>query len=168
MKRTMQLLICVNALAWSATVRAQDASQSSKSYTNSSTSWNHQGRASMDRSNDLNQSETAVDTTRTSDADNTAVNVRDRNSRTVTPMDQGNNTADLNTTAQIRKQIIADKAMSVNAQNVKIITANGRVVLRGPVNSTDEKRHICDIAKNIAGSQNVEDQLDLTTSSRVN
>jgi osmotically-inducible protein OsmY len=164
MKRTLQLLICVSALVWSAAVQAQDESQSSKSYTNSSASWNRQGRGT----NDLSQSDITVNTNRTTDADNTAVNARDRNSHTVTPMDQGNSTADLNTTAQIRKQIIADKSMSVNAQNVKIITANGRVVLRGPVNSTDEKRHVCDLAKNVAGFQNVEDQLEVTTNNRAN
>jgi hypothetical protein len=103
----------------------------------------------------------------TTAADNTGQNVRDRNNRTLTPLDQGNNQADLNTTAQIRKEIIADQGMSVNAQNVKIITVDGRVTLRGPVNTAEEKRLIGEIADRIAHSENVDNQLDVqvTTSS---
>ena len=99
--------------------------------------------------------------------DNTALNVRDRNSRTLTPLDQGNSQADVDTTARIRKEIIAGTGMSVNARNVKIITIDGRVTLRGPVNSAEEKRLIGEIADRIARSSNVDNQLEvvLTTSS---
>lgn len=72
------------------------------------------------------------------DADNTGRNKRDRNPGTLTPLDQGNSEADLNTTAQIRREVIAQKNMSVNAQNVKIITNAGKVTLRGAVNSQEE------------------------------
>jgi len=94
-------------------------------------------------------------------ADNTGQNVRDRNNRTLTPLDQGNNQSDLNTTAQIRKEIIADKGMSLNAQNVKIITLDGHVTLRGPVNNAQEKRLIGEIADRIAQVGNVDNQLDV-------
>lgn len=99
--------------------------------------------------------------------DNTARNVRDRNNNTLTPLDQGNSKADIATTAQIRKEIMAGKNLSVNAQNVKIITSNGQVTLRGPVNSAEEKRLIGEIANRIARSENVNNQLEvkLTTSS---
>jgi sporulation protein YlmC with PRC-barrel domain len=99
--------------------------------------------------------------------DNTARNVRDRDNSTLTPLDQGNSRADIDTTAQIRKEIIAADGMSMNAKNVKIITMNGHVTLRGPVNSADEKRQIGDIANRIAQSQNVDNQLEvqMTTSS---
>jgi hypothetical protein len=93
--------------------------------------------------------------------DNTGQNVRDRNNRTLTPLDQGNSQADLNTTAQIRKEIIADKGMSLNAKNVKIITLDGHVTLRGPVNSAEEKRLIGEIADRIAQVGNVDNQLDV-------
>jgi hypothetical protein len=101
------------------------------------------------------------------DADNTRQNVRDRDNKSLTPLDQGNSQADVSTTAQIRKEIIADKGMSVNARNVKIITKNGRVTLRGPVNTAEEKRLIGEIANRIARSENVDNQLEvqLTTSS---
>jgi len=99
----------------------------------------------------------------TTGADNTRVNVRDRDSRTLTPMDQGNSQADVSTTAQIRKEIIATQGMTTNAKNVKIITMNGRVTLRGPVNTTEEKTLIGEIAERIARSGNVDNQLEVTT-----
>ena len=61
----------------------------------------------------------------TTGVDNTRRNVRDRDSRTVTPLDQGNSQADVETTAPIRKEIVADSAMTTNAKNVKIVTLNG-------------------------------------------
>jgi osmotically-inducible protein OsmY len=84
-----------------------------------------------------------------------------------TPLDQGNSKADVDTTAQIRKEIVAGKNMSVNAKNVKIITKDGQVTLRGPVNTAEEKRLIGEIADRIARSGNVDNQLEvkLTTSS---
>ena len=96
------------------------------------------------------------------DADNTARNVRDRNDRTLTPLDQGKSQTDVDTTAQIRKGIMAANEMSVNAKNVKIITSQGRVTLRGPVNSAEEKRMIGEIANGVARSENVDNQLEVT------
>jgi osmotically-inducible protein OsmY len=98
----------------------------------------------------------------TAESDNTARNVRDRDNNAVTPLDQGNSQADIDTTAQIRKGIIASRGMSMNAKNVKIITMNGHVTLRGPVNTEDEKRQIGDIANRIAQSGNVDNQLEVT------
>lgn len=103
----------------------------------------------------------------TKNADNTARNVRDRDNRTVVPLDQGNSQTDINITAQIRKEVIANKSMSVNARNVKIITQNGQVTLRGPVNSSEEKRLIGEIAGRIVRAGNVDNQLEvkITTTS---
>jgi len=97
----------------------------------------------------------------TTDADNTRRNVRDRDDQAVTPLDQGNSKADVDTTAQIRKEIIAGKNMSVNAKNVKVITNQGRVTLRGPVATAEEKRLIGEIANRIVRSENVENQLEV-------
>lgn len=99
--------------------------------------------------------------------DNTRRNIRDRKDRTLTPLDQGNSQADIDTTAQIRKEIIAGKDMSINARNVKIITNKGQVTLRGPVDTTEEKQLIGEIAGRIARSENVDNQLEvkLTTTS---
>jgi len=113
------------------------------------------------------QVEPYFNTDATTDADNTRQNVRDRDDRTLTPLDQGNSQADVDTTAQIRKEIIANTQMSVNARNVKIITLDGHVTLRGPVNSEEEKSLIGQIADRIVQSQNVDNQLEVpvTTSS---
>ena len=54
--------------------------------------------------------------------DNTGRNIRDRDGATLTPLNQGNSKADVDRTAQIRKDILARKNMSLNANNVKIIT----------------------------------------------
>ena len=93
--------------------------------------------------------------------DNTGRNVRDRGGDTVTPGDQSNNKADLHLTEQIRKAIMADKSLSTNAKNVKIITANGVVTLRGPVNTPQEKTTIEAKAQSIAGAHNVDSQLEI-------
>jgi sporulation protein YlmC with PRC-barrel domain len=93
--------------------------------------------------------------------DNTARNVRDRKDRTLTPLDQGNSTADRDTTAQIRKGILSEKGMSTNGKNVKIITIDGQVTLRGPVNTSEEKRLIGEIAERTARSENVDNQLEV-------
>lgn len=87
--------------------------------------------------------------------------VRDQNVRTLTPLDQGNSKVDLATTAQIRKEIIAGKNMSVNARNVKVITNKGQVTLRGPVNTAEEKRLIGEIAGKVARLENVDNQLEV-------
>lgn len=101
----------------------------------------------------------------TKDADNTERNMRDRDARTLTPLDQGNSQPDLDTTAQIRKEIVGGKDMSMNAKNVKIITNGGKVTLRGPVNSAEEKRIIGEIAERVAKAGNVTNQLEVKSDS---
>ena len=97
----------------------------------------------------------------TKEPDNTARNVRDRDARTLTPLDQGSSKSDTEITAQIRKEIVATKDMSVNAQNVKIITQNGKVTLRGPVNTAEEKSAIADIATRVVRAENVVSHLEV-------
>jgi osmotically-inducible protein OsmY len=104
-------------------------------------------------------------TNQSADADNTARNVRDRNDNTLTPLDQSNTQADVDITRTIRKQIMADKELSMDAKNVKIITQNGHVTLRGPVNSVEEKHQIGEIANTAAQSENVENQLEVKLTS---
>ena len=65
--------------------------------------------------------------------DNTARNVRDRDGTTLTPGDQSESKADLALTQRIRQAIVADDSLSTTAHNVKIITSDGVVTLRGPV-----------------------------------
>ena len=101
-------------------------------------------------------------------ADNTRRNVRDRNQRTLTPLDQGNSQADINTTVQIRKEIMAGENMSTNAKNVKIITLDGHVTLRGAVNSEEEKKNIGEIADRSLHSGTVDNQLEVATTTSSN
>jgi hyperosmotically inducible protein len=96
------------------------------------------------------------------DADNTGKNVRDRDNAKPTPGDQSGTPDDLKTTQAIRQAVVSGtNNYSVNAKNIKIITANGRVILRGPVKTAEEKAGIVAIAKNIAGEGKVEDQLEV-------
>ena len=96
------------------------------------------------------------------DADNTGRNVRDRDtSGTKTPMDQANDSADVKLTQQIRRAITEDDSLSTNAHNVKIITADGVVTLRGPVDSAEERDKVASVAKKTAGVKRVENQLEI-------
>jgi osmotically-inducible protein OsmY len=67
--------------------------------------------------------------------------------------------ADRDTTQKIRKAIIGDKTLSTYAHNVKIFAHDGKVTLRGPVRSEDEKRTVNDMAAAIVGADNVTNEL---------
>ena len=73
--------------------------------------------------------------------DNTKVNERDRNTAAPTADQQKENRPDRDITRDIRRSIMADKSLSTYAHNVKIISQNGMVTLKGPVRSDDEKTH---------------------------
>ncbi|HXI58783.1 MAG TPA: BON domain-containing protein [Polyangia bacterium] len=76
-------------------------------------------------------------------ADNTATNKRDREdhggSAEKTADQQKNDKSDIELSAEIRRAVVADKTLSTNAHNVKIIVENGHVTLKGPVASSAEK-----------------------------
>jgi hyperosmotically inducible protein len=92
--------------------------------------------------------------------DNTTVNARDRFSNAKTPIDQNENQKDIDISASIRKRVVGEK-LSSNAHNAKIITQDGKVTLRGPVASEDEKKQVEDIATDVAGAGNVDNQLEI-------
>lgn len=94
------------------------------------------------------------------DRDNTVINERDRQDNAKTPIDQNENQRDIDITAKIRKRVV-DTKMSTDAHNVKIITQDGKVTLRGPVASPDEKANIEKIAREVAGDDNVVSQLEV-------
>jgi osmotically-inducible protein OsmY len=108
-----------------------------------------------------------MDTTSTGPADetNTAMNVRDREGALPTPIDQSNRPEDLEITQRIRQAILEDQALSVSAENIKVITVNGKVTLRGPVKSQAEKAAIVAKARQIAGTNQVDDQLEVMVGS---
>jgi len=94
-------------------------------------------------------------------ADNTGVNERDRNGAALTPMDQGGSESDRNITAQIRKAVVSDGSLSFTAKNVKIITKDGNVTLRGPVKTEVERAAIQAKAAQVAGAGRVTNQLEV-------
>jgi hyperosmotically inducible protein len=98
------------------------------------------------------------------DADNTGKNERDRSSQTKTSGDQSNDSADVKMTAAIRRAVVKDSSLSMMAKNVKIITADGVVTLRGPVKSDAEKTKIGELAKSSAGSAKIDNQLEVKAS----
>ena len=93
--------------------------------------------------------------------ENTERNVRDKDNTTLTPEDQKETESDIKITADIRQAIIKNKSLSVDAQNVKIITRNGVVTLRGPVESKKESKKIKKIAKHTPGVLKVDNQLEI-------
>jgi hyperosmotically inducible periplasmic protein len=95
--------------------------------------------------------------------DNTGRNVRDRGGETRTPGDQSENEADRTITQNIRKVLTSDDSLSTNAKNIKIISNEGVVTLRGPVNSEKEKAAIEAKAKQVAGVKNVDNQLEVAS-----
>jgi len=97
------------------------------------------------------------------DVDNTARNERDRNSEVPTAGDQTQNKQDLEIAANIRKAIISDDSLSVNAHNVKIMASDGVVTLRGPVKSEQEKAAIETKAKSVVGVRTVNNMLEVVT-----
>jgi hyperosmotically inducible periplasmic protein len=93
--------------------------------------------------------------------DNTAINERDRSRETQTSGDQSNSSADLKITQAIRQALMKDSELSTTAKNIKIITDNGQVTLRGPVKNAQEKAKIDQLARSAAGGAKIDDQLDV-------
>ena len=93
--------------------------------------------------------------------DNTKVNERDRSPNEPTSDQQKDNRSDRDITQQIRQSIMKDKSLSTYAHNVKIVTQNGQVTLKGPVQSEDEKKAIEAKATEIAGHGKVTSELNI-------
>jgi osmotically-inducible protein OsmY len=96
-------------------------------------------------------------------ADNTGVNARDRAEDALTASDQGGSESDREISRTIRKGIMAKDDLSTTAKNIKIITQEGKVTLRGPVNTESEQKTIAEIAQGVAGVTSVDNQLEVKT-----
>ncbi len=101
--------------------------------------------------------------TATTQPDNTGVNVRDQAGNAVTAGSQGQGKSDVDITAEIRKRIMA-ASLSIDAQNAKVVTQSGKVTLKGPVDNQSEKDSINQIANDVAGPNNVDNELDIKAS----
>ncbi|MET0792173.1 MAG: BON domain-containing protein [Polyangiaceae bacterium] len=97
----------------------------------------------------------------TAQPDNSAVNARDRGGSTLTPTDQGGSEGDRKITQQVRQAVMKDGSLSFTAKNVKIITINGKVTLRGPVKTDQERSAIETAAKKVAGETRVDNQIEV-------
>jgi hyperosmotically inducible periplasmic protein len=91
-------------------------------------------------------------------ADNTKKNKDQTNP---TADQQKMNPADRAITQKIRKAIHEDQSLSTYAHNIKIISQDGKVTLRGPVRSDDEKNNLQAKAVAVAGEENVTNQLEI-------
>jgi len=94
--------------------------------------------------------------------DNTGRNVRDRADNARTPLSASNDSADVETTRKIRRSLLDDRSLSTMAKNVKVITIDRKVTLRGPVKSEEEKTAVAYHAQRIAGPGNVSDELEVS------
>ena len=93
--------------------------------------------------------------------DNTKVNRRDRNAGEATADQQKVNATDQDLTKRIRQSIMSDKSLSTYAHNIKIISQNGTVTLKGPVKSDDEKKAVMAKTVAVAGTEKVTDQISV-------
>jgi osmotically-inducible protein OsmY len=93
--------------------------------------------------------------------DNSGRNVRDADGTTKTSGDQSESETDRTITQNVRQAVTADDSISTNGKNVKIITVDGTVTLRGPVKSEQEKTNIAAKAQQIAGVKKVDNQLEI-------
>lgn len=93
--------------------------------------------------------------------DNSAVNQQDRQKGAITADQQRGTASDRTLTQQIRKSLVKDKSLSTYAHNVKIVSQNGVVTLKGPVRSEEEKRSVEAKAAEVAGRDNVRSEISV-------
>jgi osmotically-inducible protein OsmY len=93
--------------------------------------------------------------------DNSKVNTRDKAKGAQTADQQKENAADRELTRSIRRSLMDDKDLSSYAHNVKIISQGGKVTLKGPVRSEDEKRVVEAKATKVAGEGHVTNQMSV-------
>ena len=86
-------------------------------------------------------------------------NSKQNKDHATTAENQSNASADRETTAKVRKAIMADKNLSTYAHNVKVITSNGQVTLKGPVKSEEEKQQIASDASTVVSAESITNQL---------
>jgi hyperosmotically inducible periplasmic protein len=94
-------------------------------------------------------------------ADNTKVNKRDRAKGAVTADQQKENPTDRDLTQKIRRALMDDKSLSTYAHNVKVVARDGRVTLKGPVRSAEEKQAVEEKATAVAGAGHVTNQMSV-------
>jgi osmotically-inducible protein OsmY len=94
-------------------------------------------------------------------ADNTGINKRDTSPKKITADQQSQTKEDREITQKIRQAVVDDKSLSTYAHNVKIITIDGMVTLKGPVKSEAEKTAIEEKAVQIAGKDKIKSEIEI-------
>ena len=115
------------------------------------------GAASGDQGNGSNSERNASSSTA---PDNTGRNVRDRSDSALTSGDQGTSSADREITQRIRRALTSNDQLSTEAKNIKIITRDGKVTLRGPVKNRQELETIQAIVQQ-AGVNSFDNQIEV-------
>src|SRR5215475_11422527 len=93
--------------------------------------------------------------------DNSGINVRDRSAGATTADTQSSSKDDVDLTARVRRALINDKSLSIMAQNIKVVSSNGQVTLRGPVKSDQERNAIASDVQRVAGVNNIDNRLEV-------
>jgi len=150
--KLIPILTAAFAIGLAAGCQQKDQNQG----TTSDTSTRSSGQDSFNMPRDSTQPGSAEN----KPADNTGRNTRDRSGDTVTADDQGGSVSDQELTRRIRRVITQNDQLSSAAKNIKIITVNGKVTLRGPVKNDGEAKAIADVAQSIAGAGSVDNQLE--------
>ena len=100
--------------------------------------------------------------------DNTRANERDRAKSEPTSDQAKNSTSDRELMRNIRKALMDDKSLSTDAHNVKVIAQNGKVTLKGPVRSEEEKSTVEQKATNVAGADNIISEITVKPAKKTN
>lgn len=93
--------------------------------------------------------------------DNTKTNKRDRDKSSPTADQQKMNATDRDLAKRVRAAIVSDKSLSTYAHNIKIVAQDGKVTLKGPVRSEEEKNAIEAKANEVVGEGKVLDQMEV-------
>lgn len=90
---------------------------------------------------------------------NSKMSERMEDNKELNSQDQGASDVDIRLTQRIRRDVVNQDDLSTAAKNIKIITIGGKVTLKGPVKTMDEKNKIQNIAVRVAGAQNVANEI---------
>ena len=94
--------------------------------------------------------------------DNSAVNSRDQNSDAKTASRQANGSKrDIEITRMIRRALTKDSDLSTYGKNIKIVTLDGMVTLRGPVHTDAEKMKIGNIAQRVVRQDKIQNEIEV-------
>ena len=103
----------------------------------------------------------AQQATETTAPDNTKVNKQASTMSAPTADQAKNNLSDRDLMKNIRRSVVDDKTLSTYAHNIKVITRNGAVTLKGPVRSEEEKKLVEAKAAEVAGGANITSELEV-------